>query len=65
MVVVRVLVHGLDVDDVLARRGSPVEVNLAPALGIVLQDLERELMAVGFLDALDHLAVDAEAQDGV
>ena len=56
MVVVRVLVDGLDVDDVLAGGGPPVEVNLSPALRVVLQHLERELLAGGLLDALDNLA---------
>jgi hypothetical protein len=39
VVVVRVLEDGLEVDDVLAGGRAPVEVDLATALGVVLQHL--------------------------
>ena len=65
MVVVRILVDVLDVDDVLARAGPPVEVDLPPGLGVVLEHLERVLLARGLVRTLHNLAVDSQTKDVV
>ena len=58
----RVLVHVPDVDDVSAPAGPPVQVHLAPALGRVLQDLERALVLALDVRAPQHLAADAQPE---
>ena len=65
MAVVRVLVDVGDVDDVDAAGGAEVQVDLPPGLGVVLEHLEGELLAALLVGALDHLAVDAQAEDVV
>ena len=58
----RVLVHVPDVDDVSAPAGPPVQVHLAPALGRVLQDLERALVLALDVRAPQHLAADPQPE---
>ena len=65
MAVVRVLVYVGDVDDVDAAGGAEVQVDLPPGLGVVLEHLEGELLAALLVGALDHLAVDPQAEDVV
>ena len=62
LTVLRVLVDIDDVDNVLAAVGPPVEVDLAARLGIVLQHLERALLARP-VETLDHLPVDSEPEN--
>lgn len=65
LAVIRVLVDVHDVDDVLAGRGPPMQVDLASRLRVVLEHLEGEFVAGFLVLALDDLAVDAEAEDDV
>ncbi len=58
-----VLVDISDVDNVLARAGSPMQLHLPSGFGIVFEDLERALVPILLVDNLDHLAVDAQAED--
>ena len=60
--IVSVLVHVLDVDDVPAPAGAPVKVDLPPTLHVVLQHLERALLARP-VETLDHLPVDSEPEN--
>ena len=60
--IVCVLVHVLDVDDVSAPARPPVQVDLPPTLHVVLQHLERALLARP-VETLDHLPVDSEPEN--
>ena len=60
--IVCVLVHVLDVDDVPAAAGPPVQVDLPPTLDIVLQNLERALLARA-VETLHHLPIDPEPEN--